>query len=528
MATLQLYQQRALVIQGSEQELERARVLNPEELIDLGQNTVAYKWNYHNAALLALANLPAVSPIYRDYNWPAPNNFRPYQHQIVCADFLCLRKKAYCFAGTGTGKTAIGIWAAHYLYTLGLVKKILVLCRASILLDAWQPTAAKLLFGVADFTVIEGTIKKKQEQVASAAPFHITNYEALEGLHDKFIQNNYDLIILDESTKIKNRETDLWMLVYPLVRNATYAWQMTGTPTPMGPKDAFGQICMFEGFGNTVPNIYWWENLTTWKVNKFKRLPLNGWQNTVAKYMQPAIRIRTRDCLDLPPISYESRYLPLTSVQNAAIKMLRVQQMVNLAGENITGDNQAILLNKVVQICCGAVLSENGKVVEMKPTKRLNECLEIIHSEEGKVIIFAPFRAAVDMIARYLHRKNIAVGIIHGGISKTARQKIFDSFQNDVKEKMQVIVGVPSAFAHGVTLTEASHTIWFAPYSSTEVYLQANARMERNGQTRHMTVTEIWGDQREKQLYDIIAGRADAQLTLLDIYRSLLKDNQGD
>lgn len=90
---------------------------------------------------------------------------------------------------------------------------------------------------------------------------------------------------------------------------------------------------------------------------------------------------------------------------------------------------------------------------------------------------------------------------------------------------MQVIVGVPSAFAHGVTLTEASHTVWFAPYASTEVYLQANARMERNGQKRHMTVTEIWGDPREKQLYDIIAGRADAQLTLLDIYKSIVKGN---
>ncbi|PHM35975.1 type I restriction-modification system, R subunit [Xenorhabdus innexi] len=527
MATLQLYQQRALVIQGTEQELARARVLNPGGLIDLGDNTVAYKWDYYNAALLAVADLPAVSPIYRDYHWPGPSDFRPYQHQIICADFLCLRKKAYCFAGTGTGKTAIGLWAAHYLYTLGLVKKILILCPSSVLLDAWQPTAAKLLFGEADFTVIEGTVKQKQEQVASAAPFHITNYEALKGLHKKFSQNHYDLIILDESTKIKNRETDIWSLVYPLVRKATYAWQMTGTPTPMGPKDAFGQICMFDGFGNTVPNIYWWENLTTWKKkDAFKRFPLKGWQATVAKYMKPALRIRTRDCIDLPPIVYESRYLPLTAVQKAAIQMLRTQKMVNLAGENIMGDNRAILLDKVVQICCGAVLSESGEVVEMKPTKRLNECLEIIHSEEGKVLIFAPFRAAVEMITRYLRSKNIAVGVIHGGItSKKARQKIFDSFQNDLKGQMQVIVGVPSAFAHGVTLTAASHAIWYAPFASTEVYLQATARMERNGQKHHMTVTEMWGDQREKQLYDIIAGRAEAQLTLLDIYRSLAKDN---
>lgn len=525
MAKTTLYKKKALVISGSDSELQLARQVAPTEVIELGNGQVGLPWNYRNSALLALAELPTVSPIYRDYKWPGPKSFRPYQHQMICADFLCLRKKAYCFAGTGTGKTAIGIWAAHYLYTLGLIKRVLVLCPSSVLLDAWKPTTAKLMFGVADHVVIEGTVKKKQKQVKTDALFHITNYEALKGLHREFMQNDYDVIILDESTKIKNRETDLWSLVKPLVNKAQYAWQMTGTPTPMGPKDAFGQICMFDGFGNVKPNIYWWENLTTWKVNEFKRIPLDGWQATVARYMKPAIRIKTRDCIDLPPITYASRYLPLTAVQTAAIKMLRSQETVNLAGKDIVGDNQAILLNKVVQICCGAVLAEDGQVVEMKPTKRLNECLEIIHSEDGKVIIFAPFRAAVDSIARYLRQKSIKTGVIHGGISKSARQKVFDAFQQGTKEEMQVIVGVPSAFAHGVTLTEASHTVWFAPYASTEVYLQANARMERNGQKRHMTVTEIWGDPREKQLYDIIAGRADAQLTLLDIYKSIVKGN---
>lgn len=524
MAKTSIFENRALVVRGTQEELAKARALNPEALIPLGDDLVAYPWTYRNAAILAKAGLSSVSPIYRDFKWPGPIDFRPYQHQMICADYLCMRPRAYCFAGTGTGKTGTAIWAAYYLHQLGLVNRVLVLCPASVVLDAWVPTVAKLMMGLAEHVVIMGDVDKKQKQVQTPALFHITNYEALKGMHRDFVMNEYDLVILDESTKIKNRETDLWSLVYPLVKKAAYAWQLTGTPTPMGPKDAFGQICMFDGFGNVNPNIYWWENLTTMKVNTFKRVPLAGWQQTVAKYLKPAIRINTRDCIDLPPITYSSRYLPLTAVQVAAIKMLRSQQLVTLADTSISGDNQAILLNKVVQICCGAVLTEDGEVVEIKPTKRLAECLEIVHSEEGKVIIFVPFRAGVDAVARYLRGKHIKVGVIHGGVSQTSRQKVFDAFQNESKEEMNVIVGVPSAFAHGVTLTEASHAIWFAPYPSTEVYLQANARMERNGQKRHMTVTEIWGDQREKQLYDIIAGRASAQLTLLDIYKNILNE----
>lgn len=521
MAKLTLYKNKALVLRGTEEEIKKASTVAPHDLINLAPDTIALPWTYDNAARLALMDLPTVSPVYKDYKWIGPGSFRPYQHQIRCVDFLSLRRRAYCFAGTGSGKTAVAIWAAHYLMTLGLVKKVLFVSPLSVLTDAWESGLGCLLFGVADYTIITGSPEKKARLVKENTPFHAINYEGVKGLHRELMENNYDLVVLDESTKVKNRETDIWMTCYPLVRKATYAWQMTGTPTAMGPMDAFGQACMFDRFGNRNVSKSWFENIVTFKYGPFKRIPVKNWQEIVAKYLQPAIRIRTRDCVDLPPLVTVQRHLPLTAVQNAAIKVLRTQEAVNLAGRNVEGSNTAILLNKVVQIACGAVLDEEGTVIEMKPTKRLNEMLEIIHGEEGKTIVFAPFRAAVNMIAKYLRGKGISVGIVHGGVAAAARQKIFDAFQKEDKKVIEVLVAVPSAMAHGVTLTEASHIIWYAPVTSTEVYLQANARMERNGQKRHMTVTEFWGEPREKQLYDLIAGRADGQLTLLDIYKKI-------
>lgn len=521
MAKLTLYQNKALVLRGSPEELQKAKVVAPQEVITLAPDAIAFPWTYANAACLALVDLPAVSPIYKNYKWIGPDWFRPYQHQIRCADFLALRRRAYCFAGTGSGKTAIAIWAAHYLMTLGLIKRVLFISPLSVLTDAWEQGMATLLFGVAKFTVITGDAKKKEKLVKEDTPFHAINFEGVKNLHRQLMANDYDLVVLDESTKIKNRETDLWMMCYPLVAKAKYAWQMTGTPTPMGPMDAYGQACMFDRFGDKKVSKYWFENITTFQSGPFKRIPVQGWQNIVAQYLKPAIRIRTRDCVDLPPLVTVSRFIPLTTVQDAAIKVLRTQEAVSLAGKSVEGSNMAILLNKVVQIACGAVLDGEGTVIEMKPTKRLSEVLEIVLGEEGKTIVFAPFRAAVSMIAKYLRGKGLKVGIVDGGVSATARQKVFNAFQREDKSELDVLVAVPSAMSHGVTLTEASHTIWYAPVTSTETYLQANARMERNGQKRHMTVTEIWGDPREKQLYDIIAGRAKGQLTLLDIYKTI-------
>lgn len=522
MAKLSLYQNKALVLRGTPEELNKARTVAPHQMIELAPDTIALPWTYANAACLALMDLPAVSPIYKEYKWIGPEWFKPYQHQIRCADFLALRRRAYCFAGTGSGKTATAIWAAHYLMTLGLVKKVLFISPLSVLTDAWDQGLACLLFGVEKYTIITGSAEKKAKLVKEDTPFHAINYEGVKNLHRELMENNYDLVVLDESTKVKNRNTDLWMSCYPLVRKAMYAWQMTGTPTPMGPMDAYGQACMFDRFGERSVSKTWFENLVTFQSGPFKRIPVKNWQEIVAQYLKPAIRIRTRDCVDLPPLVTVQRHIPLTSVQDAAIKVLRTQEAVNLAGRDVEGSNMAILLNKVVQIACGAVLDGEGTVIEVKPTKRLNEMLEIIHGEEGKTIVFAPFRAAVNMIAKYLRGKGISVGIVHGGVAAAARQKIFNAFQNDDKKVIEVLVAVPSAMAHGVTLTEASHIIWYAPVTSTEVYLQANARMERNGQKRHMTVTELWGDSREKQLYDVIAGRAEGQLTLLDIYKTIV------
>lgn len=521
MAKLSLYQNKALVLQGDRDELEKAKQFAPQDLILLDEDRIAYPWTYENAACLTLAGLPAVSPIYKDYKWIGPAWFRPYQHQIRCADFLVLRRRAYCFAGTGSGKTAIAIWAAHYLMQLGLIKRVLFISPLSVLRDAWLNGLNCLLFGIEPFTIIMGTAKQKEKLAQEPTRFHAINYDGVKGLHQQLIDNDYDLVVLDECTTIKNRQTDTFMLTYPLVKKATYAWQMTGTPTAMGPLDAYGQICMFDGFGERHVSKTWFEGITTMAKGPFKRIPVNGWQAIVGKYLQPAIRIRTRDCIDLPPCVTVSRHIPLTAVQDAAVRTLREQESVRLADKEVEGTNMAILLNKVVQICCGAVLDDMGEVIEMKPTKRLQEVLDIVYSEEGKTIVFAPFRAAVNLIARYLRDKGLKVGIIHGGITASARQKLFDAFQKPDKSELDVIVGVASAFSHGVTLTEASHTIWYAPVTSTETYLQANARMERNGQQRHMTITELWGEQREKQLYDIIAGRTEGQLTLLDIYHTI-------
>ena len=73
-----------------------------------------------------------------EYQWPAPLGVAPFDHQKITSEFLASNRRAFCFNEQGTGKTAAVIWATDYLMTLGLIKRVLVVCPLSIMRSAWQ------------------------------------------------------------------------------------------------------------------------------------------------------------------------------------------------------------------------------------------------------------------------------------------------------------------------------------------------------------------------------------------------------
>lgn len=525
MAKLELYKGKLIVITGEEEDLEKVRRLPKSWDLPSG-DAVAVPWTYEDAAWLTAMGYPSVSPMPVKYDYPCPPGWSVMRHQIRIADFLVRNRRAYCLAGTGTGKTASVCWAVDYLHQLSHIKRVLVVCPLSVMLDAWVPTVPKLFFSRHGIAALRGSPDKKKRLASSDVTFHVVNFDALESVHDELMANKYDVVVIDESTAIKNRQTQRWSLLKPIVDKALFSWQLTGTPCPQGPIDAYGQLAMFDRFeavDGRHMSFKYWQIATQLQLNKFKWINKHDWQKTVARYMWPAIRIKTRDCIDLPARTDTRRWVPLTKFQEAAIKQLIKEQNILLDGKEVTAPNRAILLNKLAQICCGAVLDKAGDAVELKPTRRLEECDYIMGQAEGKVLIFVPFRAAVKTVADYLRKKGWKLATIDGSTPVAQRQAIFDKIQVPGREQLDGLIAVPQCLAHGVTLTEADNVIWYAPAPSNEVCEQANARMERNGQHRHMTVTELWSHPREKELYDVIAGRTKGQLTLLDICDNLLR-----
>ena len=201
---------------------------------------------------------------------------------------------------------------------------------------------------------------------------------------------------------------------------------------------------------------------------------------------------------------------------------LRKNMMTIAAGEEITTVNAAANLNKLLQLSCGAVYADNGEIIAFDASQRLSALHEVIDEASHKVIVFAPFRHAINVVAEELQKKGISCDVIHGGVSATKRTDIFTNFQT--KPDPHVLVVQPQAAAHGVTLHAANVVVWWGPITSIETYLQANARVHRAGQRNPCTVVHLQGSPVERRVYKMLSEKVDIHTRLIDLYNNVVGD----
>jgi SNF2 family DNA or RNA helicase len=124
------------------------------------------------------------------------------------------------------------------------------------------------------------------------------------------------------------------------------------------------------------------------------------------------------------------------------------------------------------------------------------------------------------MVENALLKEGYTVQTIHGGVASTRRADIIKQFQTE--DDPRILLLVPQATAHGITLTRADQVVWWGPVSSTEIYLQANSRAHRAGQTNKVTVTHLQGSPVERRMYTMLQNKIDLHLSLVDLYKQEL------
>ena len=482
------------------------------------QEGVLVKWGHTETEILAGLGFNEVpSPMLKSYEWTG--KLTPFEHQKTTASFLSIRRRAFCFNEQGTGKTASVIWAADYLMKRGLVHRVLVLCPLSIMKSAWQQDLFKFAMH-RSCSVAHGSAKQREKIINAGAEFVIINFDGLAIVKDQIIQGDFDLIVVDEANAYKNAQTNRWKVLNQIVKaNNPRLWMLTGTPAAQSPLDAYGLAKLADT--PNCPKYYGsYRDQVMMKVTQFKWVPKPKAQEVVHNMLQPAIRFEKKDCLDLPDVTHLEREAPLTPQQMKYYRQLKSQMLFEAQGEEVSAVNAATRINKLLQISGGAVYTDTGEVLEFDVSNRLNVVLEVIEEASNKVLVFVPFTHTIELLRAKLEKEGISCDVINGKVPVNRRSEIVQRFQTE--KNPHVLIIQPQAASHGLTLTAADTIIWYAPVTSVETYLQANARINRPGQKNAMTVVHVKGSEVEERLYSMLQNNIDNHQKIIDLYRQEL------
>jgi SNF2 family DNA or RNA helicase len=454
----------------------------------------------------------APSPILHYYNWCG--QYTPYEHQKQTAAFLTLHPRGLVLNEIGTGKTQSALWAADYLMKIGAVKKVLILSPLSTLERVWGD-AIFTGFHHRKFVVLHGTAERRKKLLNTEADFYIINHDGFPIISD-ITHGKFDLIIVDEAAVLRNPSTQRFKVFRKWIdnNNTSRLWLMTGTPTPNDPTDAWA-------LAKLVNSPYCTKTFTAFreqvmmKIAQWKFVPRPEAVDIVQHVLQPAVRYTREECFDLPDTVIQTRQVELTAEQKKHYTQMLRHFVTEMSQEGtITAVNEAVKIQKLVQIACGVAYGDDGRNILLDCTPRINLVKEVIEEAGEKVIVFVPLTGTLHMLEKELS-KHWTVGVVNGEVSSNKRNQIFHDFQHE--KNPHVLLAHPATMAHGLTLTSASTIVWYGPVTSNEQYVQANGRIERIGKKHVSNVIHIEATDLEYKMYERLKNKQKLQGLLLDL-----------
>lgn len=441
-----------------------------------------------------------------EYKWPAFQGRKPFTHQKITVKFLLQNKRGLVLNDMGTGKTLAVIWAADILLTAKKIRRVLVISPLSTMKAVWLN---ELFLNVPHRTAViaHGDRQKRIAAIKSGAQFVIVNHDGVKVIEDEIIAQQFDVIIIDELTAYKSHSSERSKCMKRIAddahsRNAG-VWGMTGELTPNSPIEAYYPCKIVVPHNQYLPKYFGqFRDACMTQINEYMWVPKPEAPQIIAMCAQPAIRFTRDQCLDLPDTMYQTLEVPITEEQKFYYEKMRKEYVMATDSGTVSAANAAILLNKLLQISAGAVKNNDGQVIEIGCKDRIDQLLQIFEeTPQKKLVVFATYRATIEMLMRELTKHGVNAACIHGDVAQNLRAMHIDNFQ---KGSLQVLVLQPQSSAHGITLTAASTIVWFSLIPSNELFQQGNARIVRAGQTRKTIIYMFATTKAEKHVAKIL------------------------
>ncbi|MGB1877253.1 MAG: SNF2-related protein, partial [Rhodospirillaceae bacterium] len=338
----------------------------------------------------------------------------PYEHQRKALSDSWAAEYYALFMEMGTGKSKVTVDNIAILYEQGKINAALIIAPKGVydnwvkgeipvhLPDRierqvlrWQPTKTKKYeTELIDFITSEE--KHLKVFVVNVEAFSTPRgYQAAQAfLH----QNPANMVVVDESTTIKNRKAQRTKNIIKLRDMAKYRRILTGSPITKSPMDLFSQCDLLRekclGFNSYFAYQSRYANVQKRTMGHRSFQQIVGYRRLdelSEKLDLFSNRVLKKDCLDLPEKVYIRRNVELTPEQYTLYIQMKKLALAKMdSGELATTASVLTQIMRLQQICCGHLQPDEGEVQTIK-SNRLPALMDVVEEAQGKVIIWATY-----------------------------------------------------------------------------------------------------------------------------------------
>lgn len=429
---------------------------------------------------------------------------RLFGHQKFSLGFFSAMEEGFScdFSEPGTGKTLVQIGLIKSRIEQGLINKILIFCPNSITETVWQKEINYWFPEINCFIINSTELSFLEDLFDVNTPIvYIVNYEKSWRIEEYLKSLDVDMIICDESTRIKTYSAKQSKAIHHLGRNVKYKSIMTGTPVPNSYLDIYSQLKFIDPSMFGTFSQFRYEYFTPSGYEGYTWIPKEGTSEKIKDLMYlRGVCHRKRECLDLPGLTVQDLYCELKGDNLVVYKHMLKEMIAYLNSETYMAAMAITKVLRLIQITSGFIQNTDGVGFQnFKLQPKFDLLMELLMDipKDCKVVIWAIFRRDIEFLRDALGDKAVT---LYGGTplrksvrgtksTKMTRAEIVDEFQND--GKIRYFIAHPASAGHGINLSIANYAIYYSMSYNFEHYEQSKDRIERIGQEKPMTVYRL-------------------------------------
>lgn len=441
-------------------------------------------------------------------------DLHPYQCKAV--DFIKDNPKAALWIDMGLGKTVSTLTALTDLIDQKVIKKTLIIAPLRVSNHTWPVEIAHWKHTSAlNYTVLSGlNAKKREAAIDEDTDIHIINRENIHWLVEKLGQKwPYDCVVIDESSSFKSHTSKRWKSLRKVLGKITRMVQLTGTPAPNSLIDLWPQFYLLDK-GQRLENTRgkflakYCEPVGHPQWNQWTIAPAQA-DCVHSKVRDVVLQMSSEDYLDLPKRIDINYAVDLPPSARKAYNDMRDEFLLEYESGEILAANAAVKVGKLLQIANGNIYNETGGYEKLH-TAKLDALEDILDGLNEPALIAYSFKS--DLAEIQLRFKHAEVLV--------QTNKTIDRWNN---KQIDVLCAHPASAGHGLNLQAGgSVVIWYGLTWSLELYLQFNARLHRQGQSRPVRVFHIVANNSADQsVAQSLTNKDKTQVKLLKVINNL-------